>query len=189
MKIQSITNTNFSSLKYPIKPFKLNTSKGCVSCCEIDYLKSIDSKNLKQLGEFFLDNFAASSSHPFWKLCQKKNKFFNKHVYNDYLRNDICKKIKNNLINPDSTIMIGKNNKNEIVAAIVTTPFEHKENSLYNQTSSISDYDYLNQIDGISNINELEQLQQLEEIDQVEMKEESVASQNSVLSSPMNQMN
>ena len=138
MKIQSITNTNFSSLKYPIKPFKLNTSKGCVSCCEIDYLKSIDSKNLKQLGEFFLDNFAASSSHPFWKLCQKKNKFFNKHVYNDYLRNDICKKIKNNLINPDSTIMIGKNNKNEIVAAIVTTPFEHKENSLYIDMLAVS---------------------------------------------------
>ena len=74
MKIANNNNNNiyFSSLRCPIKPFKIKTQKGFLYCSEIDYKKNYDDDFYKNIGEFYLDIFANTSSHPFWKKCRFK---------------------------------------------------------------------------------------------------------------------
>ena len=122
MQINSDKNyIHFSSLRCPVKPFRIKTSKGYLYCAEIDYKKDYPDKFYKKIGKFFLDNFANTSSHPFWKKCRKPN--LNKEVYNDYINSSI-ESYKQHFFNPDSTVLLVKNSKKQLVGALYSRPLE-----------------------------------------------------------------
>lgn len=122
MQINSDKNyIHFSSLRCPIKPFRIKTSKGYLYCTEIDYKKNYPDKFYKKIGKFFLDNFANTSSHPFWKKCRKPN--LNKEIYNDYVNSSI-ESYKQYFRNPDSTVLLVKNSKQQLVGTLYSRPLE-----------------------------------------------------------------
>lgn len=119
----SYNNTNFKSLNHPIKPFTIKTMGDEIKFKEIDYTrKTYKSKFLKEIGSFFLDNFANQSSHPFWKQCRKGTADFNKNTYGDYLKTCMTDIYKQDFKNPDTTVLLGRNKHKKLTAAIITTP-------------------------------------------------------------------
>lgn len=135
MEIQK-RNINFKSIRNPIRDFSLRTSVSPVYFSELDYSSKPKSKLLKELGTFFLDNFAATSSHPFWKKCRKKTPEFEKEVYDGFLQDCFIDVVKSKIKEPDTTIMIGRTKNKQISAAIFTdklelTPFITDNDTLY----------------------------------------------------------
>lgn len=135
MDIQNYNHTNFKSLNNPVKPFKVKTGNDVIYFKEINYNKPVKKKVLKEISTFFLDNFANQSSHPYWKFCRKHTNTFDKAIYDDYI-NSTIKDTKRRLKNPDTTIMLGRNKKNKLTAAIITEPLNipnviKDENTLY----------------------------------------------------------
>ena len=136
MEIKNDPKINFKSILQPVKPFTLKTNKGKIYFKEVDYTKTLKKSLLKEISTFFLDNFASTSAHPFWKKCRKKTTTFDKEIYKDYIDNDIIKTIKTRLKNPDTTLMLGKNPNKKLVAAILANPldlttFVKNNNTLY----------------------------------------------------------
>lgn len=136
MEIKNDPKINFKSILQPVKPFTLKTNKGKIYFKEVDYTKTLKKSLLKEISTFFLDNFASTSAHPFWKKCRKKTPTFDKEIYKDYIDNDIIKTIKTRLKNPDTTLMLGKNPNKKLVAAILANPldlttFVKNNNTLY----------------------------------------------------------
>lgn len=119
--ITRINNQNFSftSLNNPVKPFRVLAENRAVKFKEIDYFKLLSDKELNNLGEFFLDNFAKTSTHPFWEMCRKNARNFNKDLYHAHLEQAVINDIKLNLIEPDTTLMIGYDKGHKIVGAIL----------------------------------------------------------------------
>ena len=116
MQINNYKNSiSFSSLNCPIKPFTIKTSKGDLYCSEIDYSKSYKKCFYKNIGEFFLDIFANTSSHPFWKKCRKPT--LEKDVYDDYVASSI-KDYKKYFKDRDTTVILVKNSSQRLVGAI-----------------------------------------------------------------------
>ena len=135
MEIQNYNHTNFTSLNNPVKPFKIKTGNDVISFKEINYNKPVKKKLLKEISTFFLDNFANQSAHPYWKFCRKHTSTFDKSIYNDYI-NCTIKDVKRRLENPDITILLGRNKKKQLTAAIITEPINipnviKDENTLY----------------------------------------------------------
>ena len=85
MKIEYNNITNFKSLNNPIKPFKIKTKHGNILFNEIKFNQNISPKLLQEIGNFFLDNFAVQSSHPFWKKCRKGDIEYDKNIYQEYI--------------------------------------------------------------------------------------------------------
>jgi ribosomal protein S18 acetylase RimI-like enzyme len=122
MQINSVNpNISYTSRNCPIKPFKIKTNQGILECRELDYNKSYTNTFLGGIGQFFLDIFANTSSHPFWKKCRKPN--LNKEVYNDYINSSI-ESYKQHFFNPDSTVLLVKNSKKQLVGALYSRPLE-----------------------------------------------------------------
>ncbi len=121
MKDLTINHISFTSKNNPIKPFVLQTKDGELHFQEIDYSKKLAKKKLKEIGSFFLDNFAYTSSHPYWKYCQKNNSEFDKETYDIYVK-ELVDSYKTTFKNPDTTVLLGRNNKNELCAALYTLP-------------------------------------------------------------------
>ena len=121
MQVEKINPTiSYTSKNYPIKPFKIKTDKGVLFCKEIDYDKEYGNSFYRNIGEFFLDNFAATSSHPFWKKCRKPT--LDREIYNDYIRDNVVE-YRDMTKNPDTTFLLGRNKWGRIKAAIYTRPF------------------------------------------------------------------
>lgn len=121
MNYLSNNNISFTSINNPIKPFVLKTKDGNLYFKEIDYNKKPTKKELKEIGSFFLDNFAYTSAHPYWKYCQKTNSQFDKNTYNEYVK-ELVDSYKTTFKNPDTTVLLGRNNKDELCAALYTLP-------------------------------------------------------------------
>ena len=116
-----IKEISFTSLNHPIKPFKLPTNYGNINFNEYDYKQTINNKGLEEIASFFLDNFAYTSAHPFWKKCQKTNTEFNNKTYNDYIQ-ELIKGYILKLKNPDTTLLLGYNKDKKLCAGLLTTP-------------------------------------------------------------------
>lgn len=108
---------SFSSRNCPIKPFTIKTSKGTLYCNEINYNERYKKTFYKQIGEFFLDIFANTSSHPFWVKCRKPT--LDQKVYDDYIKSSI-KEYKKFFKEKDTTVLIAKDENNNIAGAIYT---------------------------------------------------------------------
>ena len=121
MDIREKRQISFKSLNHPVKPFKINTENDIISFKEWNYREKPQKYALKEVATFFLDNFANQSSHPFWKTCRKNTPTFNNAVYKDYIKHSI-KTYKELLKNPDTTILLGRNKKKQLSAALVATP-------------------------------------------------------------------
>lgn len=122
MQVEKINPTvSYTSRNYPIKPFKIKTDKGVLTCKEIDYDKEYGNSFYRNIGEFFLDNFANTSSHPFWKKCRKPT--LNLEIYRDYIRDNVIE-YRGMVKNPDTTFLLGRNEWGKIKAAIYTRPLE-----------------------------------------------------------------
>ena len=134
MQINNNYNSiSFSSLRCPVKPFTIETSKGTLYCSEMDYTKTYKTSFYKKLGQFFLDIFANTSAHPFWKKCRKPT--LEKDVYDDYIKSTVSDYIKY-FSDPDTTVILAKDKRNRLVGAIHTRKLnlEHKikdEDTLY----------------------------------------------------------
>lgn len=116
MKINNNNNNiSFSSLRCPVKPFKIKTQKGCLYCSEIDYKKNYDDDFYKNIGEFYLDIFANTSSHPFWEKCRKPN--IDKRTYRNYVESEI-EGYKKRFKDDDTTVLFVKDKKGKIVGGI-----------------------------------------------------------------------
>jgi len=116
MQINSVNpNISYTSRNCPIKPFKIKTSQGILECRELDYNKSYTNTFLGGIGQFFLDIFANTSSHPFWKKCRKPT--MDKAVYDSYIADNI-KDYRQALKDPDTTFLIARNKWGSIKAAI-----------------------------------------------------------------------
>jgi len=134
MQINNIQNSpSFSSLRCPVKPFTIQTSKGTLYCSEIDYTKVYKTSFYKKLGQFFLDIFANTSSHPFWEKCRKPT--IDKDVYDDYINSSISD-YRKFFSDPDTTLIFAKDKRNRLIGAIYTRKLylDHKikdEDTLY----------------------------------------------------------
>lgn len=118
MQISNNYNSiSFSSLRCPVKPFTIQTSKGTLYCSEMDYTKIYKTSFYKKLGQFFLDIFANTSSHPFWKKCRKPT--LDKKVYDDYINSSVSDYIKF-FSDPDTTVIFAKDKRNRLIGAIHT---------------------------------------------------------------------
>lgn len=126
MKIEH-SSLNFKSINHPIKPFQLKTNNGKLLFTEIKFNKEINPNLLQEIGSFFLDNFAAQSSHPFWKKCRKNHIEYDATTYQNYINGNLIEPIKNLIGNPDATMLIGCKNKDKIAAAIVVDPLNIDE--------------------------------------------------------------
>lgn len=115
MEINSRNSVSFTSFNNPIKPFKVMTRHGEVCFREVNYRFRPHNGFYRKLATFFIDIFADTSSHPFWKSLRKP--LSNKPVYEEYI-NDDMKKYKLSLSNNDTTILIGRDKKKNIVAAL-----------------------------------------------------------------------
>lgn len=132
MIINNYSNLNFTSLRNPIKPFDVKTSNGVLHFSEINYKHLPKNSFYKKLGMFFLENFANTSSHPFWAKCRKPT--LDEAVYNDYIKG-MAKRYKSSINNPYTTIMLAKDKSKNIVAAIFARPLR--------ETSKIKDSETL----------------------------------------------
>ena len=119
---QQYQNTNFKSLKHPVKRFKISTSTGNIRFNEVKFDKFYSNKTLKKIATFFLDNFAHQSAEPNWKYYRKTNPEFIPLAYKWQIEN-FCQQFINLYQNQDATMLIGKNDKNQIVAGILSAPF------------------------------------------------------------------
>lgn len=124
MLINNNSNLNFTSLRNPIKSFDVKTHKEVLHFSEINYNHSPKNSFYNKLAEFFLDNFANTSSHPFWLNCRKPT--LNVEIYNDFLKR-MAKKYKLAVNNPDTTILLAKDKSKNIVAAIFTRTLRESE--------------------------------------------------------------
>ena len=129
-------SVSFKSALRPVQPFIVKTNKGNIYFKEINYNKPLKKKLLHEISVFFLDNFASTSSHPFWKKCKKNAPAFDKEIYNAYIKENLIDTIVSKLKTPDTTLMIGRNTKKNISAAIFTNPlnltsFVKENNTLY----------------------------------------------------------
>ncbi len=125
MKIYSAKNNiSFSSYNNPIKSFDMKTPKGIVHFAEINYKHPPSNSFYNKLAHFILDNFANTSSHPFWASCRKPT--LNKEIYDDYIRSNIHS-YKTALNGKDTTILVGRDKSKNIVAALFSKPL--RENS------------------------------------------------------------
>lgn len=125
-------NNSFTSLRIPVKSFDVKTSNGRLHFSEVNYKHLPKNSFYKKLAEFFLCNFANTSSHPFWAQCRKPT--LDEEVYNNYI-SGMVKKYKSSINNPDTTIMLAKDKAKNIVAAIFARPLR--------ETSKIKDSDTL----------------------------------------------
>lgn len=115
---------SYTSKNCPIKPFKIKTSKGMLYCKEVEYNKNYGKSFYSKIGTFFLDIFANTSSHPFWKKCRKPT--LEKDVYNGYIKDNI-QEYSQMIKSPDTTFIICKNRWGRIKAAIYTRAFSIAE--------------------------------------------------------------
>jgi predicted N-acetyltransferase YhbS len=117
MQISKTNNLTFTSYSNPIKPFNIKTGLGTVSVHEVNYKHQPDNSFLRKLAAFFLDNFAQTSSHPYWKEYRKPHQ--NQFKYDSYIEDEI-KHIKNALNSKDTTILVAKDKEKNIIGAIYT---------------------------------------------------------------------
>ena len=118
MQVNSNYNSiSFSSLRCPIKPFTIKTPKGTLYCREMDYKTIYRNRFYKKLGQFFLDIFAETSSHPFWAKCRKAT--LDKKAYDDYIASTVSD-YKKFFVDPDTTVIFAKDRRSRIVGAIQT---------------------------------------------------------------------
>lgn len=122
MDIRVRGSVGFTSLNHPIKPFKIKTNQDVISFSEIDYTKNASKDFLQDVSNFFLDNFANQSAHPYWKQCRKDAQTFKKEVYDDYIKECMLPSYSNLIQNPDTTMLLGKSSDGKICAGIVSTP-------------------------------------------------------------------
>ena len=108
MQINKTSNyqVSYTSKNYPIKPFKIKTNRGILFCKELDYDKEYGNTYLRKIGEFFLDIFANTSSHPFWEKCRKPK--LDRFIYNDYI-SDTISGYRKAMKDSDTTIIIARN--------------------------------------------------------------------------------
>jgi|InofroStandDraft_1065614.scaffolds.fasta_scaffold00015_5 ribosomal protein S18 acetylase RimI-like enzyme len=125
---QSRYNNTFTSLRIPVKSFDVKTSGEVLHFSEVNYKHIPKNSFYKKLAEFFLENFANTSGHPFWTKCRKPT--LDEAVYNDYIKG-MAKNYKSSINNPYTTIMLAKNKSKKIVAAIFARPLR--------ETSKIKD--------------------------------------------------
>lgn len=120
LSINTKTNNqyiNFGSKNRPVKSFKINTSQGELIVNEMKPNEVHMEEEFHNMGKFFVDNLIDGSTHPGWKKYlrpKNKNKYENRinefsKFFNDLLKFD----------DPNTTILIAKNNKDEIKAGIV----------------------------------------------------------------------
>lgn len=135
MNISNNTSLNFKSLNNPVKPFKVQTSEGEISFKEINYNKKPRKPLLKEVSTFFLDNFAATSSHPYWEKCRKGGEQFDEDEYDFFIECDMDN-YKKTLENPDTTVLLGRDKGHKLVSAVFAHPLEetpiiNDDNTLY----------------------------------------------------------
>lgn len=118
------SHIKFKSLNNPVKPFTIKTEKDVISFAEIDYTKKPQKNFLKEVAEFFLDNFAFQSGHPYWKALRKNTPEYDDNLYTIHRNVGLIASYKELLKNPDTTLVIGRNKKKEITAAILTEPLK-----------------------------------------------------------------
>ena len=135
MRTSKINNSiSYTSRNCPIKPFQIRTNKGVLYCREVDYNKNYGNRNrfFNKIGTFFLDIFANTSAHPFWKKCRKPT--LEKSVYENYIKEN-AQEYSRMIKSPDTTFILCKNRWGILKAAIYTRAFsiaEFKEpNTLY----------------------------------------------------------
>lgn len=119
MQVNKTSSVSFSSYRYPIKSFDVKTDRGVLNFREVNYIHLPKESFYKKLATFFLDNFANTSSHPFWEKCRIPTIDYD--VYNDYINYDV-KTYKNALKNKKTTILLAKDKDKNIVAALFSTP-------------------------------------------------------------------
>ena len=118
MDVKRNSQIRFTSVNHPVKPFLIQTNDNVIKFKEWDYDKLPKKSALKEIAKFFLDNFANQSSHPFWKTCRKGTPTFIKSTYNNYV-NFLVLNYKEQLKNPDTTLMLGRDKNGKISAAIL----------------------------------------------------------------------
>ncbi len=121
MDVKRNSQIRFTSVNHPVKPFLIQTNDNVIKFKEWDYDKLPKKSALKEIAKFFLDNFANQSSHPFWKTCRKGTPTFIKSTYNNYV-NFLVLNYKEQLKNPDTTLMLGRDKNGKISAAILAEP-------------------------------------------------------------------
>lgn len=115
MQVNNKNTVTFSSYYNPIKSFKVRTSSGILHFSEVNYQHPPKNTFYKNLAEFFLDNFANTSSHPFWEKCRKP--LTDRSVYDDYVNYNIAT-YKKAIKNKNTTILLAKDSSKNIVAAV-----------------------------------------------------------------------
>lgn len=131
MQINKTNSINFTSYNNPIRSFDVKTKAGVLHFCEINYKHPPKNAFYKKLAGFFLDNFANTSSHPFWEKFRKP--FLDKQVYNDYIDIDV-KNYKKALYNKNTTILLAKDAEKNIVAAMFARPLKETQTVRDSQT-------------------------------------------------------
>lgn len=115
MQINKTNSISFSSYNNPIRPFDVKTSAGMLHFHEVNYKYPPKNKFYKKLAAFFLDNFANTSSHPFWEKCRKPT--LDNSVYDESISSNVLK-YKRFLRDKNTTILFAKDSSKDIAAAI-----------------------------------------------------------------------
>lgn len=129
MQIKRFDNTNFTSLKNPVKCFYVNTPKGKLYVEEVRLSKKNPDDAMK-VSEFFNKNFIDGSSDPLWKeylLPYNKKQFEEKNKrYASYLTN-IFEHDDGN-----TTLLLARDYFNKIRGAVFSQTYNDPE-SLYDK--------------------------------------------------------
>lgn len=114
---------NFGSKNKPISPFKINTTQGELVTKEMKTNEIYTDEELHSMSKFFVDNLIDGSTHPGWKKYLKPN---NNYKYENRINEFVnFLKFLFKEDNPNTTVLIAKNNNNEIKAGIVAFRFYH----------------------------------------------------------------
>ncbi len=133
MQVNRCENLTFKSVNHPIKPFVLETKSGRLYFEEFGYKNILNNRKLKEIGSFFLDNFAYTSAHPFWKKCQRLAPTFDKEVFDGYVKG-LTDEYSETFKLPDTTVLLGQNDKNELCAALYVQPLNLSQEIKNNNT-------------------------------------------------------
>lgn len=120
MNISTNNNFTFKSFNQPVKPFSIKTKNDEIKFKEIDYTQPQSDEFLDNISEFFLDNFATQTANPEWQGVRKNTIGFNQNVYDVVKEEIFFKPLQKVLNDPDTTLMVGYNKNNKLVAGIQT---------------------------------------------------------------------
>ncbi|MCI1273858.1 MAG: GNAT family N-acetyltransferase [Clostridiaceae bacterium] len=122
MEITKIHQQSFTSLANPIKPYKIETKLGILDVHEVTKEELQQHNFIRNITNFFSNNFASSSEDPCWLMLKREPKSERSKQLQSYLRKYWRSKIKSN--DKNTTLLLAKNKDNKLCGACLSFGYD-----------------------------------------------------------------